>query len=68
MIEGKNDNNYNISSIHSIISLFRYTSIGNIENTVPNPMLETKDAIGRVIYLPAHKLKDEEAERKGRLF
>lgn len=40
-----------------------YTSIGNMNNTVPNPHLK----INENIYLPAHKLNDDTLERAGRL-
>ncbi|KAK3896232.1 hypothetical protein Pcinc_000088 [Petrolisthes cinctipes] len=44
-----------------------YTSIGSQTNTLPNPLLETKDRLGQVIYLPAHLLKNHDKERKGRI-
>ncbi|XP_071514232.1 FAD synthase-like [Panulirus ornatus] len=44
-----------------------YTSLGSQDNTLPNPLLEAKDRIGQVMYLPAYKLKQHEMERKGRI-
>uniref|UniRef100_A0A0P4W1D7 FAD synthase n=2 Tax=Scylla olivacea TaxID=85551 RepID=A0A0P4W1D7_SCYOL len=44
-----------------------YTSIGSQHNTLPNPLLVTKDRAGQVMYLPAHLLQEPEMERRGRL-
>ncbi|KAK7070574.1 FAD1 flavin adenine dinucleotide synthetase [Halocaridina rubra] len=44
-----------------------YTSLGNQDNTLPNPLLESKDRIGQVMYLPAYKLTQHDQERKGRI-
>ncbi|XP_069949334.1 FAD synthase isoform X2 [Cherax quadricarinatus] len=41
-----------------------YTSLGSQDNTLPNPLLETKDRIGQVMYLPAYQLKQYNMERK----
>lgn len=52
------------SSKHELIFfLFRYTSIGEIDNTVPNKELWDNE---RNEYLPAWELKDELKERCGR--
>ncbi|RXG69208.1 FAD synthase [Armadillidium vulgare] len=45
-----------------------YTSLGSLDNTLPNPALERRDALGRVTYLPAYHLGDANLERKGRVF
>lgn len=42
---------------------FGYTSIGNMNNTVPNPHLK----IGDNKFLPAYELVDDTLERAGRL-
>ncbi|XP_068236465.1 FAD synthase-like isoform X2 [Palaemon carinicauda] len=44
-----------------------YTSLGSQTNTLPNPLLETKDPLGQVTYLPAYKLSHHDQERKGRV-
>ncbi|XP_047471677.1 FAD synthase-like isoform X1 [Penaeus chinensis] len=44
-----------------------YTSLGSQDNTLPNPLLEARDRIGQVVYLPAYTLKEEDMERKGRI-
>lgn len=44
-----------------------YTSIGSQNNTLPNPLLVTKDRAGQVMYLPAHLLQEPDMERRGRL-
>ncbi|OQS00268.1 FAD synthetase [Thraustotheca clavata] len=43
-----------------------YTSLGSIHNTVRNPELRIKDALGHESYLPAYRLKDGSSERCGR--
>lgn len=44
-----------------------YTSIGVVEDTVPNPHLRVEAADGTLTYLPAWKLEDGSMERAGRL-
>ncbi|XP_066963477.1 FAD synthase-like [Macrobrachium rosenbergii] len=44
-----------------------YTSLGNQSDTLPNPLLETKNPIGQVMYLPAYELGQHDQERKGRI-
>ncbi|XP_042236096.1 FAD synthase-like isoform X2 [Homarus americanus] len=44
-----------------------YTSLGSQGNTLPNPLLETKDRLGQVMYLPAYLLAQHDMERKGRI-
>jgi len=43
-----------------------YTSLGNPDNTQPNPALSFTDANGVVRYHPAHMLTDGSLERQGR--
>lgn len=43
-----------------------YTSLGDRNNTVPNPHLRTIDANGGISYRPAYELKDDRLERAGR--
>ena len=43
-----------------------YTSLGNIENTHPNPQLKRVDESGIASYQPAYQLSDEDSERAGR--
>lgn len=45
---------------------FRYTSIGNRNNTVPNPALAIQTKDGQPKYRPAYTLIDPHAERTGR--
>lgn len=42
-----------------------YTSIGNVNNTLPNPNLEVKGKPGT--FLPAYELVDDSLERAGRI-
>jgi len=44
-----------------------YTSLGNPDNTQPNPALRFSDANGIVKYQPAYMLTDGSLERQGRL-
>ena len=53
-------------SIHRVVCVFRYTSLGSMENTKPNPKLEYKDEKGNTQYRPAYYLDDEQFERDGR--
>lgn len=43
-----------------------YTSLGNMENTHPNPQLKQVDKNGIVSYRPAYELSDQDSERAGR--
>jgi len=43
-----------------------YTSLGNIENTHPNPELKLVDENNIVSYRPAYELSDQDSERAGR--
>lgn len=58
---------YLLSVIFILLLHTRYTSLGSQDNTLPNPLLETRDRIGQVVYLPAYTLKEEDMERKGRI-
>lgn len=58
---------YLLSLFLIILIPIRYTSLGSQDNTLPNPLLETRDRIGQVVYLPAYTLKEEDMERKGRI-
>ena len=42
--------------------LHRYTSLGTIHDTIPNPLLKREDGT----YMPAWELKDTSQERAGR--
>jgi len=44
-----------------------YTSLGNPDNTVPNPLLAFTEAGGLTGYRAAHTLQDPSQERRGRL-
>ena len=44
----------------------RYTSLGSMENTHPNPTLQEVDSKGIISYQPAYRLKDGRSERAGR--
>lgn len=44
-----------------------YTSLGSPSDTLPNPLLQVSSDGGRAGYLPAYRLKDEAAERAGRI-
>jgi len=44
-----------------------YTSVGNRNNTKPNPALRLVDADGKEVYRPAYFLHDCLSERQGRL-
>lgn len=44
-----------------------YTSLGNAQNTKPNPALEYVDENGRICYKPAYLLREEKMERQGRM-
>lgn len=46
--------------------IYRYTSIGSIHNTWPNPSLAYKDEYGQIAFRPAWLLKDPTEERSGR--
>lgn len=48
---------------------FRYTSLGDKTNTIPNPHLkQVNSQTGEVFYQPAYKLENADAlERLGRL-
>ena len=37
-----------------------------MENTHPNPKLQTIDTKGSVTYIPAYQLSDSDSERAGR--
>ena len=47
-------------------STCRYTSIGSMENTHPNPDLKVTDDKGIVSYRPAYELTNYQQERAGR--
>ena len=44
----------------------RYSSLGSMDNTKRNPLLQYTDAAGKVRYKPAYKLEDGNLERHGR--
>jgi len=44
-----------------------YTSLGSVDNTLPNPALRETTSDGSVTYRPAHQLEDGAHERDGRL-
>lgn len=54
------------SSRFFFFMFFRYTSLGSMENTHPNPDLQEIDEKGVVKYIPAYQLKDSQSERAGR--
>lgn len=43
-----------------------YTSLGSMNNTHPNPVLQYLDDRGVVCYRPAYQLQDDQKERDGR--
>ena len=43
-----------------------YTSLGNPDNTQPNPALATTNSTGEVKFQPAYTLQDPGLERQGR--
>ena len=43
-----------------------YTSLGNPENTLPNPALVTTNSAGEEMFSPAYTLQDPGLERQGR--
>lgn len=51
-----------------ILSYSSYTSLGDRDNTIPNPYLKRKDVVtGIVSYRPAYELEDaDHLERAGR--
>jgi len=51
----------------SAIRVSRYTSIGNVSNTMRNPALRIVAPDGSESYLPAYLLSDQTLERAGRL-
>lgn len=51
---------------HDNFISFRYTSLGSMNNTHPNPSLQYVDADGIVKYKPAYKLEADSLERAGR--
>lgn len=50
-----------------IVSLFRYTSIGSIHDTVPNALLSVNDTSSKEKFKPAYLLSDGRLERAGRV-
>lgn len=44
-----------------------YTSLGSVDNTLPNPALQYRRSDGSVSYRPAHELTDGKLERAGRI-
>ena len=45
----------------------RYTSLGSVDNTLPNPALQETTSGGSVTYRPAYELEDVTRERDGRI-
>ena len=51
--------------IYSVLTS-RYTSLGSMENTHPNPGLQVVDSKGIISYKPAYMLANGDSERAGR--
>ena len=49
------------------VSLYRYTSIGSIHDTVPNALLSVNDTSSKEKFKPAYLLSDGRLERAGRV-
>jgi len=46
--------------------IYRYTSLGGISDTLPNPSLRCGQEDHAVVYQPAYLLADDTLERAGR--